>query len=215
MAKLNETAWNILNEMFPEMKNNPLAMSKGMITKYFKDLEFSRTQIFSKEQRANNEAGYNKAFDLSSKALPLIDVVNVKQPENLKNVTEEAVVGLVSLPSHSPKQIIKNIKDSGKTLTKYETAETYTAIFQALYIEAEQTIINSQIQQIKSNPLIRLKSNSQRVLSYYSVNPNGSIYECAELLGLMPIQVIQLRKATLYEFEEEELKPFVIANIIR
>ena len=215
MANLNETAVNILNEMFPEMKNNPLAISKGMINKYFKDLEFNKTQIFSIEQRTANEEGFNKAYKLSCTALPLIDVERVNQPVNVANVNEEATVGMVSLPSHSPKQIIKGIKDNGKVLTKYESAETYTAIFQALYIEAEDSILNCQIQQLKGNLSIKLKSNSQRVLSYYSVNPNGSIYDCAELLGLMPIQVIQLRKATLYEFEEEEMKPFVMANIIR
>lgn len=215
MAELNETAVNILNEMFPEMKENPLAISKQKITEYFKQLEYHKNNIFSIEQRNVNEAGYNRAFKLANKVLSLINVEKVKLPLNIMPVSEQAIMGLVTLPTFSPKQEIKKVLDKGIALTKYETAHTYSAIYLALYNECENEILTAQAQQIKNNVLIKLNKNHQRVRVYFTINPKNSIYDCAEYLALMPIQVIELKKAILYEFEEEEIKPFVIANIIR
>jgi hypothetical protein len=215
MSNLNETMVNILDEMFPEIITNPLAINKGKINQYFKDLEYHKANIQTVNERETNLKGYKKAFELSVKILPLINVDSIKLPVNIKILTEEANIGMVSLLSNSPKQIVKNIKYSGRTLTMYETAETYSAIFQCAYLEAEQTILNRQAEQIKSNPSIKLKSNVQRVSVYDMITSNGSIYDCAEQLGLMPIQVIELRKVSLYEFEQEETKPYIKAKIIR
>lgn len=216
MKNIKQEFLNFLMEILPESKTNPLTISKDGINKYFNLLEYTREHnIRNAQDRLINDTFYNTAFKLAHKALKLIDVSTIKMPATTyQTIHETATFGLVTNWKYTPKQYIKYL-DLLAPFTVYATQETYSQIFQACYNECEDLIISKQVEFLNSFPDAKLRNNAQRVYVYFIVNPKATINDCAETLGLMPLQVIELKKAILHEVELEETKPYISGTVVR
>jgi hypothetical protein len=214
--KKNEKFISALITILPEAEYNPMVLNRNAINTHFDAIEFSKKQIFSQAVRERNDNAYATAHKLAQEIIPLINLDGVKLPEvNSRNYAPDTFDGMVTLPYYSPKQNIKAIQNRAVPFERYLNAADYSAIFQAALIEAANEVRELQTKYLTKNPAVRLKSTAQRVQTYFRLHPEGTIYDCADKLGLMPIQVIHSKDVPLSEVHHDECDIFVLCEVTR
>jgi hypothetical protein len=217
MKNNNITLLNALYEFNADYKVNPLLISLYNIKKYFEVFEYNNKPKNGKPYNQTALKEIDMLNSICKNVIKLFDVSKVQLPVSVsRNHKTDYLIFSPCIPTYSPKQQIKYILDYSKeSFNKPESIEIYIAIFQAIFLEVEEIILNIQKEFLMKNTAVKLTSNELRVYSYFQIYPQETIYNCADCLGLMPIQIIALKEYNIQEMRKEECKPFIYNKIVR
>lgn len=208
---------NALYELNPQYKVNPLLISLTAIKKYFEAYEYNNKPKNGKPCTETATKEYNRYNTICKSIIDIIDTTGVIMPQTVStNHKTDYLLFSPCIPTYSPKQQIINIKKVWiDTFNKPESATMYIAIFQAIILQEEETILSIQKEYLLTNTAIKLPLKELRIYTYFQVNPNATVYNCADYLGLMPIEVFAVKEYKVNDIQYDECKPFIYNKILR